>query len=158
MNNATIEVINSLATLPIIQTESEGEWLDVLGMKIKFLCTGEDSQGRYSSMLNTIPKGVGAPPHKHPWDEAFYVLKGEVEIIVGDKRYHLYPGDYARVPAGFTHGFSGLSDEEGLVIAFESPSNSHEFFKEIHETVRTIPNDLAKMPDIGERHQVTFVK
>lgn len=154
-NNAELGAPN---TLPLVALANDGEWLDVLGMKIKFLCTSEDSQGRYSSLLNTLPKGLGAPPHSHPWDEAFYVLKGNMEMLVGEDRHRLGPGDYVRVPANCVHAFTGLSDEEGLVIAFESPSHSHLFFKEIHETIKVIPDDLNKMPAIGERHQVTFVK
>ncbi len=143
-------------TAAIVKHTSDGHWLDVLGMKLKFLCTSEDSQGRYSSLLNTVPKGLGAPPHSHPWDEAFYVVKGEVEFLINEQRHHLYPGDYARVPANAVHAFTGLSEEEGLLIAFESPSHSHSFFQEIHDTVRKIPDDLEKMPGIGERHKVRF--
>ena len=140
-----------------VQHQQDGIWLDVLGMKIKYLCTSDDTDGRHSSMLNTVPKGLGAPPHKHPWDEAFYVLKGLVELRLGDTVHQLKPGDYALVPANQVHAFNGLSDEEGLLIAFESPGNSHGFFQEINDTVRSLPEDLAKMPDIGQRNQVTFV-
>ncbi|WP_412971777.1 cupin domain-containing protein [Glaciecola sp. MF2-115] len=147
-----------MTTEAIISHSSDGEWFNVLGMQIKFLCTAENSQGRYSSMLNTVPKNTGAPPHKHPWDEAFYILKGEVELCINKQRHHLKTGDYALVPANTEHSFTGLSDEEGLMIAFESPSHSHKFFQEINDTVQTIPDDLHKMPGIGERHQVTFLQ
>ncbi len=149
--------VRIMDTSPIIKRADEGDWLNVLGMKIKFLCTGEDTQGRYSSMLNTVPKGLGAPPHSHPWDEAFYVLKGEVELRLADDTYRLAPGDYILVPANQVHAFTGLSDEEGLLIAFESPSHSHQFFQEINDTVTSIPEDLHKMPDIGRRHKVKFI-
>lgn len=140
----------------IVKQASDSDWLNVLGMKIKFLCAGEDTQGRYSSMLNTVPKGLGAPPHSHPWDEAFYVLKGEIELRIANAVYQLSVGDYALVPANEVHAFTGLSAEEGLMIAFESPSHSREFFQEINNTVHSIPEDLAKMQGIGQRHQVTF--
>ncbi|MGY0592056.1 MAG: cupin domain-containing protein [Paraglaciecola chathamensis] len=146
-----------MAIQPIIKRAQEGKWLNVLGMQLQFLCTSDDTQGRYSSMLNTVPKGCGAPPHQHPWDEAFYVLKGEVEFQVGDEVYLLKPGDYILSPADITHAFTGMSDEEGLMIAFESPGHSHRFFKEINDTVTELPNDLVKMPEIGQRHKVTFV-
>ena len=86
------------------------------------------------------------------------MLKGEVEMLIGEDRHHLYPGDYTRVPADCVHAFTGLSEEEGLVIAFESPSHSHLFFEEIHRTIRNFPEDLDQMPAIGQRHQVTFIK
>ncbi|GAB2674490.1 cupin domain-containing protein [Aliiglaciecola aliphaticivorans] len=141
----------------IIKHASDENWLAVLGMRLKFLCTAEETNGRYSSMLNTVPKGLGAPPHSHPWDESFYVLQGRVELRLGDTITRMNPGDYALVPANHVHGFTGLSDEEGLLIRFESPSHSHSFFQEINDRVKTMPDDLYKMPDIGERHKVTFV-
>ncbi|MDO6695418.1 cupin domain-containing protein [Aliiglaciecola sp. 3_MG-2023] len=141
----------------IIKHASDENWLAVLGMRLKFLCTAEETNGRYSSMLNTVPKGLGAPPHSHPWDESFYVLQGQVELRLGDTITRMNPGDYALVPANHVHGFTGLSDEEGLLITFESPSHSHSFFQEINDRVKTMPDDLYKMPDIGERHKVTFV-
>lgn len=147
-----------MSTSAIIKHASEGNWLNVLGMQLKFLCTSDDTQGRYSSMLNTVPQGLGAPPHQHPWDESFYVLKGEVEFMLGDERHVLKNGDYVLAPANTPHAFKGLSNEEGLLIPFESPGHSHRFFQEINDTVRAIPEDLGKMPDIGERHQVTFIQ
>lgn len=147
-----------MATHSIVKHADEGTWLNVLGMQLKFLCTSEDTKGRYSSMLNTVPKGLGAPPHQHPWDESFYVLKGQVEFLVGNQKHVLNVGDYVLAPANTTHAFLGLSDEEGLMIAFESPGHSHRFFEEINDTVTNLPEDLEKMPGIGQRHNVTFVQ
>ena len=147
-----------MATQPIIKRATDGDWLNVLGMQLKFLCTSDDTQGRYSSMLNTVPKGLGAPPHQHPWDEAFYVLQGEVEFMLNEQRHVLNIGDYVLAPANTPHAFTGLSDQEGLLIAFESPGHSHRFFQEISDTVKSLPEDLGKMPDIGQRHLVTFIE
>jgi quercetin dioxygenase-like cupin family protein len=141
----------------IVKRATDLRWLNVLGMKISFLCNSEDTDNRYSSMLNTVPKELGAPPHSHPWDEAFYVVKGEVELQLDDQRHQLKSGDYALVPANHVHAFRGLSDEEGLMITFESPSHSHRFFQEINDTVTRLPEDLSKMPAIGQRHQVKFI-
>jgi len=146
-----------MATQPIVKHANDGNWLNVLGMQIKFLCTSNDVDGRYSCMLNTVPKDRGAPPHSHPWDEAFYVLKGRLELRIGDALHILETGDYALVPADQVHAFTGLSDEEGLLIAFESPGYAQDFFQEINDTIRVLPDDLGKMPAIGDRHQVTFV-
>jgi len=145
-----------MTTQIIIKQAHQGNWLNVLGMEIQFLSTKNDTDGRHSSMLNTVPKGLGAPLHSHPWDESFYILKGEVELTVVDTKYHLSEGDYALVPANKIHSFSGLSDSEALMLLNECPSHSHAFFQEINDTVTTLPDDLAKMPSIGKRHQVSF--
>jgi hypothetical protein len=34
---------------------------------------------------------------------------------------------------------------------------SLKFFQEINDTIRAMPDDLVKMLDIGNRHQVTFM-
>lgn len=146
-----------MAVQPVVMRAEDGKWLNVLGMQLKFLCTNNDSDGRYSSILNTVPKGLGAPPHQHPWDEAFYVIKGDVEFLIGDNAYTLHSGDYVLAPALATHSFTGLSDEEALMIGFESPGHSHHFFQEINDTVTQLPEDLHKMPDIGKRHDVRFM-
>ena len=42
------------------------------------LVKGEDTGGRYSLMYEALPKGSGAPPHKHIWsDEHFSILDGD---------------------------------------------------------------------------------
>ncbi|WP_133470131.1 cupin domain-containing protein [Paraglaciecola marina] len=146
-----------MTTNTIVKQANEGDWLDVLGMKVQFLSTSKDTQNRYSSMLNTVPKGKGAPPHCHPWDESFYILKGDIELCIGAKKHHLSTGDYALIPAGQSHAFTGLSEEEGLMILFDSPSHSQAFFQEINDTIKSIPQDLQKMPAIGDRHKVSFL-
>lgn len=141
---------------PIVKHAGDGDWLNILGMKIKFLSTSKDTQNRHSSMLNTVPKGLGAPLHSHPWDETFYIIEGEIELTIGERQYHLFPGDYALVPANEIHAFKGLSDQDGLMILFESPSHSQAFFQEINDTVKLIPDDLGKMQSIGDKNQVKF--
>jgi quercetin dioxygenase-like cupin family protein len=57
-------------------------WLDILWV---VLADGNDTGGRYSLMHETLPRGSGAPPHKHTWsDEHFYMLDGEVTFLVGE--------------------------------------------------------------------------
>jgi hypothetical protein len=58
-------------------------WLDILWV---ILVKGEDTGGRYSLMYEALPKGSGAPPHKHTWsDEHFYILEGDLTFLVGDE-------------------------------------------------------------------------
>lgn len=141
----------------IIKTGEQGDWLNVLGMQLKFLCTSDDTDSQYSSMINTVPKGFGAPPHSHPWDEAVYVLKGEIEFLIDDEIRVLKAGDFLLTPANNKHAFTGVSEEEALMLAFDVPGHSHKFFQDINDQIKSIPQDLAKMPEIGDRHQVTFI-
>ena len=50
--------------------------------------------------------GPAAPPHVHQdVDEVFYVLDGEVEFLIGDKRRAARKGALVFVPRGTVHGF-----------------------------------------------------
>ena len=52
-----------------------------------FLVTGDESGGRYFSMLAVVPPDGGPPPHTHSAeDETFYVLEGTPTFRLGDER------------------------------------------------------------------------
>jgi hypothetical protein len=34
-------------------------------------------------LLQEGPEASGPPPHSHPWDESFYVVKGKIEFGIG---------------------------------------------------------------------------
>ena len=58
----------------------EGETLNVLGMPLRFLCDAHETAGAWSLMEEDIPIGHGPPPHRHDWDEAYYVISGALQL------------------------------------------------------------------------------
>jgi mannose-6-phosphate isomerase-like protein (cupin superfamily) len=49
-----------------------------------FKASGEDTGGAYALTDSVVPPGGGPPPHiHHREDEAFWVLEGELEVMVG---------------------------------------------------------------------------
>jgi mannose-6-phosphate isomerase-like protein (cupin superfamily) len=66
--------------------------------------------------------GDQAPPHvHHRSDEAFCVLRGELEVLVGSTRHGLTEGDHILVPAGTVHTFAtvGTAGAQILVVMTE---------------------------------------
>jgi quercetin dioxygenase-like cupin family protein len=55
------------------------ETLNMLGEQFTVLAAGENT-GSYEVIVQIVPPGAGPPLHSHPWDEAFYVLNGEVQL------------------------------------------------------------------------------
>ena len=43
------------------------------------------------------------------------------------------------------------------MLIFAAPAHSSSFFKEVNREVRTLPDDLAKVPQIGQRHGIEFM-
>jgi hypothetical protein len=59
--------------------------LNVVGEQITVLASGSQTGG-YEIFRQAGPEGSGPPPHCHPWDESFYVVKGDIAFGVGDNR------------------------------------------------------------------------
>ena len=84
-------------------------WMaDVLWM---VLADGSDTGGRFSMMEQVLPKGSGPGPHKHTWsDETFYMLDGEITLLIGDEIRAARRGDFVMVPRDTPHAFRVDSD------------------------------------------------
>ena len=131
--------------------------LNVLGMPLTMLCEASETDGNWSLFEEEVPFGMGPPPHRHDWDEAYYVLDGEVDFLIDGQRVRSAHGDFTYLPRGTVHGFQGASESPARVLIFASPAHGSAFFHELSERVRTIPDDLARIPEIGRRHGIEFV-
>jgi quercetin dioxygenase-like cupin family protein len=136
----------------------EGETLSVIGSELRFLCRAEDTGKAWSLMETVIPKGMGPTPHHHPWDEAYYVISGALDFQVDGRPVPVKAGDFVYAPGGTVHAFHGASDEPARMLIFDAPAHAEMFFKEMEREIRVLPDDLVKMPGIGDRHQVTFLR
>jgi uncharacterized cupin superfamily protein len=66
--------------------------------------------------------GDQAPVHiHHRGDEAFYVLDGELEVLDGDERHRLSPGQMHMVLAGSAHTFATVGDLGARVLVVMTP-------------------------------------
>lgn len=66
--------------------------------------------------------GDQAPPHiHHQSDEAFIVLEGELEVLIGRERKVLSAGQSAVIPAGTIHTFATHGAAGSKVIAVMTP-------------------------------------
>jgi quercetin dioxygenase-like cupin family protein len=135
----------------------EGTTLNVLGMPLRFLCDARDTDGAWSLMEEEVPSGQGPPPHRHDWDEAYYVIDGALDFEIDGEPVRIGAGDFAYLPRNTVHAFKGGSTNPARILIFAAPAHSSEFFKELNREVRVVPEDLSKVPDIGERHGIEFM-
>ena len=54
---------------------------------------------RLNAQLHTIfmvdyQPGAVAHPHDHPFEESYYMLEGEIDVVADGDRYTLRPGDF----------------------------------------------------------------
>jgi len=142
---------------PVLMKKGEGETLNVMGCGVKFVCGAEQTGKKWSLMENTLVRGMGPPPHQHAWDEAYYVIEGEVRFQLGERVEVLGQGDFLYAPANALHGFQCASDKATMLI-FDAPAHTEDFFREVDREVKEMPRDLAKVPEIGARNGIRFAK
>ena len=135
----------------------EGNTLNVLGMPLRFLCDAKDTEGAWSLMEQEIPVGHGPPPHRHDWDEAYYVIEGVLDFQVDGEAVRVESGGFAYFPPNTVHAFKGASPSPPRVLIFAASAHSSAFFEDMNREVRTVPDDLAKVPEIGQRHGIEFM-
>lgn len=131
--------------------------LNVLGMPLRMLCEAKETGGAWSLFEEEVSFGMGPPAHRHDWDEAYYILKGEVDFEIDGERVRSAAGDFNYLPRNTVHGFKGASAEPARVLIFAAPAHGSEFFRELNEEVRSLPEDGSKIPGIGARHGIHFM-
>jgi quercetin dioxygenase-like cupin family protein len=131
--------------------------LNVLGMPLTMLCEARETGGAWSLFEEEVPLGMGPPPHRHDWDEAYYILEGAVEFMIDGEPVRSSRGDFNYLPRGTVHGFKGASESTARVLIFAAPAHGSEFFQEVNDEVRRVPEDLSKIPEIGQRHGIEFI-
>ena len=137
-------------------SEKHPEALSVLGESVTVFGAGDLSKP-FEMHLQKGNKGGGPPPHHHPWDEAFYVLKGEVALTVNDETHTLSAGGFVHIPGGTVHAYENLTDDAELLAAVSDPRGGLNF-QDIDEAVQSLPEDLPKVIEIGEKYGVVFLK
>jgi quercetin dioxygenase-like cupin family protein len=141
---------------PLIVKRDDVQALSVLGAQVRFLCEGSATKGVWSLMEVTLPLDAGPPPHVHDWDEAYFVIEGEVEFTLGDRRVRAGSGEFIYTPAGVQHGFAGKSAQPSRVLIFDAPAHAGAFFKRVDREVKELPRDLPKVLEIGEETGIHF--
>jgi len=131
--------------------------LNVLGMPLTMLCEASETNGNWSLFEEEVPLGMGPPAHRHDWDEAYYILDGQVDFLIDGSPVRSSRGDFNYLPRGTVHGFKGASDAPARVLIFAAPAHGSEFFHQLSEQVRKTPDDMSKIPEIGRQHGIEFM-
>jgi mannose-6-phosphate isomerase-like protein (cupin superfamily) len=132
------------ATSPYTLLKAEGT-SDVWfygGARIRVKTDGTRTGGRLYQAHLVEPRGSGPPLHiHHNADETFYVVRGEVDIVVGDLRVEAAPGDFVFGPQGVPHAYVARSEQSELFVTF-APASMDGFFEQIGG-IPVVPGEAA---------------
>jgi mannose-6-phosphate isomerase-like protein (cupin superfamily) len=82
----------------------------------------ESGSADFSVFESSPPPGApGAPPHvHHSYDEAWFIIEGTVEFVLGDRRERLEAGGFAFAPRGVVHSFANPGPAEARMLVIGS--------------------------------------
>jgi uncharacterized RmlC-like cupin family protein len=98
------------------------------------LLRSEESDGVVSVVDNTVPANWAGPfLHKHDFDEAFYVLEGELVFQVEDVVITKRAGELAFAPRGVAHTLANHSDAPARYVLVCTPAGFERYFARMNE-------------------------
>jgi quercetin dioxygenase-like cupin family protein len=84
----------------------------------------------------TPPTTAGPPLHLHrTWDEAFYVLEGEMTFLIDGRTRTAPAGSFVFVPHGILHTFWNESAAPARQLTVFTPAGIEEYFEEATEAL-----------------------
>ena len=91
------------------------------GIAVKMLVDQRlDAQLHTIFMVDYQP-GACAHPHDHPFEESYYMLEGEVDVVADDDRHTLRPGDFFWTATGCVHAFYEVNGEHVRWLETSAP-------------------------------------
>ena len=137
---------------PLVVTPEQREnALKVVGTDVVVLAAASATEG-CGFTFQQGPEGTGPPPHSHSWDEAFYVLEGDIVFSVGDESVTCRPGTLVHVPAGTVHAFQYGPGGARMLEITGPGSRAAELFRDLDAELAPGPPDLPKVVEIFDRH------
>lgn len=91
---------------------------------IRFLLTGEDTNGSVSIFEVTVPAGqkLATPDHKNDaYEETLYGIMGTLTWTIDGKAVAVGPGQAVCIPRGTVHRFDNLGTEDAKQLTIVTP-------------------------------------
>jgi quercetin dioxygenase-like cupin family protein len=114
--------------------------------------------GLYMSEAELEPGTPGPPPHTHStMTDMFYVLEGELSLLIGGEWRSMPAGSFAAAPPGNVHTFANRSDAPVRFLNISTPGGFEAYMRELFALLAAGPPDPAAMADLLARHDVQVV-
>lgn len=132
---------------PVHRAPSDGVWISWLGSPAHFLALGSDTRDRYCLSISTSQIGGGAPPHRHDFEEGFYIIKGSLTFTAGNETHVLGKGDFINIGANVAHAIRNESGQVAEALTFCAPAGFDRFQIEGGYALESPDGDLVPLSD-----------
>lgn len=156
--SAQIGVSQAMKDQPFSVTpEDYGPALSVMGDKIDVLARIE-ATGTYAITLVHGHEGNGPPPHRHDWNESFFVIRGNVEFSFEGETKMAVPGTLVHFPAGTVHSFRFCAGGADVLEITGEGSRAVDMFTALDREIPDGAEDIPRIIEVLARNGVTVVE
>jgi quercetin dioxygenase-like cupin family protein len=136
--------VNELSCRAVARGEGETLWFAGAHQTIKH--PGDWSDGKFSLVEVSVPRGRATPLHRDPSDETFYILEGQVLFFVDGSEHLAGPGDTVSLRQGVPHAFVA-SSEVARFLVLNTPGTHDRYFRDGGEPATDDDFATAPAPD-----------
>jgi quercetin dioxygenase-like cupin family protein len=138
--------------------DGTGTTFNILGISTTIKVTSSQSGGAYVLYEQSVPPGLGVPPHVHTReDEIFFVLEGEVEFLAGTQMLVAKAGDVVHAPRGVPHAYKAVGEAPARMRFMATPGDIEEMFAQLASWPSDAPPDLGKLGELCAKFGISFV-
>ena len=138
------------------------ELIGTKGLVVRFLLTGDNSNGSIAAFELDVAAGgrLPAPAHSHDhYEETIYGIEGTLTWTVEGKAIDVGPGQALCIPRGAVHRFDNNASADAKALCVITPAAiGPEYFRETFALLKATaggPPDKAKLLEIMRRHGLT---
>ena len=145
-----------------LQVNPANETIGTKGLSVRFLVSGENSNGSVATFELMVPgaQRLPAPAHSHDhYEETIYGIDGVLTWTVNGKPIEVGPGEALCIPRGAVHRFDNNGTKDAKALCVITPAAiGPDYFREAFGLLNAAaggPPDKAKMMEIMRRHGLT---
>ena len=145
-----------------LQINPSEETIRIGPLALRFLITGENSNGSIAAFEVTVPSGqrLTGPAHSHDhFEETIYGIDGVLTWTVDGKPVDVGPGQALCIARGAIHRFDNNGSRDAKALCVITPAAiGPQYFRETAEVINAAgggPPDRAKLGEIMRRHGLT---
>jgi quercetin dioxygenase-like cupin family protein len=145
-------------TVQLFRQDTTAEKVGAAGSSMRVLATGADTDDAYEVVVVEAGATGDLAPHRHPWEEWYYVLEGSIEVQIGRRRRAAGPGTFVTLPARCVHGYRVTSDRVRFIHASQGGGAVAAF----RDLEAAMPEALAtgevdRVLEVLDRHEIELV-
>jgi quercetin dioxygenase-like cupin family protein len=142
-----------------IMLPGEGRVIELGPLRLIVKEPGDRTRGTLAIVeLEAATKFHSPPAHIHrEHEEGFYVLDGELEMLVGQNKIRAKRGTFILVPIGVPHTFANATSEPVRCLCTFSPDHYVHYFEDVAPLFAAGPPDPKAVGAIMARYATEVV-